>query len=79
MDHAQYNPERRARNNQESKYTLAGWIFRRIPIKRLDRFLPVPTALGTRARMESPLVKQVIEFERWMRTTTYIERSGQMY
>lgn len=81
MDHAQYNRQikRRARDHRELKVTSADWIFHRIPIERPDRFLPAPTVTGTKVRIDSPLVKQVIEFERWMRTTMYIEMGGRVY
>lgn len=81
IDHAQYNRQikRRARDHRELKVTSADWIFHRIPIERPDRFLSAPTVTGTKVRMDSPLVKQVIEFERWMRTTIYIEMGGKVY
>ena len=59
--------------------TLADWTFHRIPIERPDRFLPAPTATGTKVQMDTPLVKEVIELERWMRTTMFIEMGGKVY
>lgn len=78
IDHAQYNRVIK-RRNQGSKVTSADWTFHRIPIERPDRFLPAPTATGTKAQMDTPLVKEVIELERWMRATMFIERGGKVY
>lgn len=81
MDHTQYNRQikLRTRSYQEPKATSADWIFHRIPIERPDRFLPAPMVTGTKVRMDSPLVKEVIEFERWMKTTMLIEMGGKVY
>lgn len=72
-------PSERARNNQESKYAKADWIFHRIPtpIERPDIFLVVPIAIRTR-RQDGISVGEARDrvFERWMRTTTDIEMSG---
>ena len=56
MNHAQHNRGIKC-------LPSADWIFHRIPIPRPDRFLPAPMAKGTKVKMESPLVKEMIEFE----------------
>lgn len=74
MEHTQYNRriKLRIRSYQEPKATSADWIFDRIPIESPDICLPAPMVTGTKARMDSPLVKEVIEFERWMKTIMFI-------
>lgn len=81
MDHTQYNRQvkLRARCYQEPKATSADWIFHRIPIERPDKFLSAPRVTGTKVRMDSPVVKEVIKFERWMRPTMFIEMGGKVY
>lgn len=80
MDHTQYNRQIKLRARyQKPKATSADWIFHRIPIERPDIFLPAPMVTGTKVRMELPLVKEVIEFERWMKTTMFIEMGGKVY
>lgn len=78
IDHARYNREIK-HSNHRSKATSADWVFHRIPIERPDRFLPAPKATGRKVKMETPLIKEVIEFERWMRTTMFVEMGGKVY
>lgn len=85
MDQTKYNRQiklRAARSSyqEEPKATSADWIFHRIPIEIPDRFLPAPiVGIGTKVWMDSPLVKEVIEFERWMKTARFIEMGGKVY
>lgn len=88
MDHTKYNRQiklsrARARSSyqEEPKATSADWLFHRIPIERPDRFLPAPMMVTgkKKVRMDSPLVKEVIEFDRWIKTTMFIEMGGKMY